>query len=116
MFHLKRLLVLKVCRIAKRVECGHSTLGHSQVLHAASKPLTNLDIIREKNVFEASQITSVLHCYRHELPVDAKTPTELLQVVSTEVESANLIKVISVFSLENQVAFQNVWYMSSYCT
>ena len=116
MFHLERLLVLKVGRIAKRVECGHSTLGHSQVLHAASKPLTNLDIIREKNVFEASQITSVLHCYRHELPVDAKTPTELLQVVSTEVESANLIKVISVFSLENQVAFQNVWYKSSYCT
>ena len=58
MFHLKRLLVLKVCRIAKRVECGHSTLGHSQVLHAASKPLANLDIIREKKVFEASQITS----------------------------------------------------------
>merc|ERR1719192_203555 len=71
---LERLLILEVSRVAKRVKRCHSSLGHAQVLHATGKALAN----------------------RHELSVDAQTTTELLQVVSAEVQSTNLERSIGI--------------------
>ena len=55
MVHLERLFILKVGRIAKRVEGGDSALGHTQVLHAASKPLTDLKRMSLNDCFKKLQ-------------------------------------------------------------